>query len=210
MIKKYIFWDNDGVLVDTEPLYYEANRLVLESLGIKLSEEEASIMMKFGHGLMDILGSYGFDRSVMLTAHQKRIDLYQELLKNRDHKISGIENTVAALAKKFKMAIVTSSPRLDFDLIHHDNVLPGYMDFVLAREDYKLSKPNPEPYLLALQKFNARPEEVIVIEDSQRGLTSASKAGIDCIIIENNFVRGHDFSAALKVVKNHSELLKIL
>jgi beta-phosphoglucomutase-like phosphatase (HAD superfamily) len=84
------------------------------------------------------------------------------------------------------------------------------MDFILTVEDYSNAKPDPEPYLTALEKFGAVPEEALVIEDSGRGLKSAVAAGIDCIIIENAFTSSHDFTSAKMVLNSLSELIKIL
>ena len=68
------------------------------------------------------------------------------------------------------MAIVTSSRRVHFDAMHTRTGLIPYFDFVLAREDYALSKPDPEPYLAAMKKSGCGPEECLVVEDSPRGL----------------------------------------
>ncbi len=84
------------------------------------------------------------------------------------------------------------------------------MDFVLTVEDYGSAKPDPEPYLAALHKYGAVPEEALVIEDSGRGLKSAVAAGIDCIIVENAFTSTHDFTSAKMLLKSLSELIKIL
>ena len=70
------------------------------------------------------------------------------------------------------------------------------MDFVLVREDYKLAKPHPEPYLTGLKRLGATKEETLVVEDSSRGLNSAVAAGIDCAIVLNDFTKAQDFSQA--------------
>jgi HAD superfamily hydrolase (TIGR01509 family) len=57
------------------------------------------------------------------------------------------------------------------------------MDFVLVREDYKVAKPHPEPYLAGLRRFPAAKVETLVVEDSSRGLNSAVAAGIDCVVV---------------------------
>ena len=61
------------------------------------------------------------------------------------------------------------------------------MDFVLVRDDYELAKPHPEPYLTGLRRFGATTDETLVVEDSSRGLRSAVAAGIDCVVVHNDF-----------------------
>ncbi len=84
------------------------------------------------------------------------------------------------------------------------------MDFVLTREDYVSSKPDPEPYLLALQTFGANAGDCLVVEDSQRGLQSAIAAGIDCAIVHNEFTASHDFSGASHLLNSIAEVPGIL
>ena len=84
------------------------------------------------------------------------------------------------------------------------------MDFVLVREDYELAKPHPEPYLAGLKRFGAAKEEMLVVEDSSRGLNSAVAAGIDCVIVYNGFTKSHDFSRASYRIETLVELKDII
>ena len=84
------------------------------------------------------------------------------------------------------------------------------MDFVLTREDYRLAKPHPEPYLTALKRFGATRQETLVVEDSSRGLSSAVAAGIDCAIVHNDFTQSQDFSQASYRIDTLIELKDII
>lgn len=72
------------------------------------------------------------------------------------------------------------------------------------------TKPHPEPYLTGLRRFGATKEETLVVEDSNRGLNSAVAAGIDCVIVHNNFTKTHDFSQASYRIKTLTELKDII
>ena len=61
-----------------------------------------------------------------------------------------------------------------------------------------------------MKKFNATKEECIIIEDSQRGLSSALNAGIECIIIDNEFTRTHDFSGSSYKINTIKDLPALL
>jgi beta-phosphoglucomutase-like phosphatase (HAD superfamily) len=80
------------------------------------------------------------------------------------------------------------------------------MEFHLTRGDYERAKPHPEPYLRGLQRFGATAAETVVVEDSARGLKSATAAGIDCIVIANKFTEAHDLSEATARVATFREL----
>jgi beta-phosphoglucomutase-like phosphatase (HAD superfamily) len=84
------------------------------------------------------------------------------------------------------------------------------MDFVLVREDYKLAKPHPEPYLTGLSRLIATKQETLVVEDSARGLSSAVAAGIDCAVVYNEFTKAQDFSEASYRINALSELKDIV
>jgi len=84
------------------------------------------------------------------------------------------------------------------------------MDFTLCVEEYPRSKPHPDPYLAGMKKLNASKEECLVIEDSQRGLTSAVNACIECAVVANEFTATHDFSKATYKIAKIKDLVGLL
>jgi HAD superfamily hydrolase (TIGR01509 family) len=208
--KKYILWDHDGVLVDTELWYYKATCKALAELGIMVDKAVYLDHMQDGKSMWSFAYKKGFTEEVISEKRRQRNIYYQEFLMNENIEIPGVVQTLAALGRKYSMAIVTTSRRKDFELIHKNRSIVGFMDFVLTVEDYGSAKPDPEPYLCALHKYGAVPDEALVIEDSGRGLKSAIAAGIDCIIVENAFTSTHDFFGAKMVLKSLSDLMRIL
>lgn len=204
---KGIFWDNDGVLVDTEHLYFSASAETLETVGIELSRESfTEISLQQGESVLHLAREKGFSAKQLEDLKKKRNDRYAALLRQGVSPLPGVEQTLQSLHGKVRMAIVTSSLRSHFDLIHRSTGLLGYFDFVLTREDYAISKPDPEPYLTALRRSGLNPEECIVIEDSERGLRSAVEAGLRCLVIPGDLTRGGDFSAAHRTLRGIHEV----
>jgi len=208
--KKYILWDHDGVLVDTEPWYHEATCKALAELGIIVDKKVYLDYMQDGKSLWSIAYEEGYPENTISQQRKKRNVYYQDFLSNKNIEIPGVVESLEILCNEFSMAIVTTSKRKDFELIHKNRPIVKFMDFVLTVEDYGNAKPDPEPYLTALQKYGAIPDEALVIEDSGRGLKSAVAAGIDCVIVENAFTRTHDFTSAKMILKSLAELIKIL
>ena len=207
---KYILWDHDGVLVDTEKWYFEANRKALNELGIELDLNQYMQFMLMGKSCWDLARRKGkFEDEVQLQK-KKRNAYYQEFLVSEDIEIPHVEETLARFSEKYSMAIVTTSKREDFELIHKNRSIKKYMKFVLTLGDYGRAKPAPDPYLAALRRFNADASEAVVIEDSGRGLKSAIEAGIRCIIVRNEFTKSHDFAGAYRVVDSVGDLAGIL
>jgi len=209
-MKKYILFDHDGVLVDTEYWYYTANKRVLTEMGIELMMEQYLEIMIQGRSCLDLIATKGADKEKVTQARERRNQYYQNYLKKENIEIPGVEKVLKELSLNYKMAIITTAKKQDFALIHKDRNIVSYMDFVLVREDYEKSKPHPEPYLKGVKQFGCKKEEVLIVEDSERGLNSAVAAGIECAIVYNEFTKAHDFSKATYKINSLSELESLL
>src|SRR5580693_1577196 len=209
-VKKYILFDHDGVLVDTEFWYYKAGERALADIGLTLDKDQYLRDMNQGLGTWAQARAVGIDEQIISRQREVRNDYYQEYLRTEAIEIEGVVEALAELAKYVRMAIVTTAKRVDFEVIHENRQITQFMDFVLVREDYKLAKPHPEPYLTGLKRFGATKEETLVVEDSSRGLNSAVAAGIDCAVVYNDFTKAHDFSRACCRIETLIELKDII
>jgi HAD superfamily hydrolase (TIGR01509 family) len=209
-VKRYILFDHDGVLVDTEFWYYKAGERALAEIGFTLDKDQYLRDMSQGLGTWAQARAAGIDEQAISRQREVRNDYYQDYLRTEAIEIEGVVETLAELSKYVRMAIVTTARRVDFEIIHEKRQVRQFMDFVLVREDYKLTKPHPEPYLTGFKRFGATKEETLVVEDSSRGLNSAVAAGIDCVIVHNDFTQAHDFSQARYRIETLSELKDII
>lgn len=209
-MKKYLLFDNDGVLVDTELWYFRANEKAMKELGVTLELETYLEMMKYGGNWWEIALNQGVSMDQINQARIRRSRYYQHFLSTETITIDGVEEIIAQLSEKFRIGIVTTSRRVDFEMIHHEQKITRYMEFVLCEEDYPRAKPYPDPYLKGLDLFRALPHEALVIEDSQRGLTAALDAGIECAIVDNHFTASHDFSNATYKIRSLHDLIPLL
>ena len=209
-VKKYILFDHDGVLVDTEVWYFRAGQRALAELGVTLDKEQYLRDMSKGLGTWTQARAAGIDEETISRQREVRDAYYQEYLRTEAIEIDGVVNTLAELSKYVRMAIVTTAKRVDFEIIHEKRQIRQFMDFVLVREDYELAKPHPEPYLTGLKRFGATKDETLVVEDSSRGLNSAVAAGIDCVVVDNDFTRAQDFSPARYRINTLGELKDII
>ena len=207
---QFILWDNDGVLVDTEQWYFAATREALAELGVDLPMDIYQQIMIQGRSSWELALQAGVHPDRVQHGQERRDALYQAHLRTENLRIEGVLEVLAELAQHYQMAIVTTCKRRDFELIHRNPDLLQFMQFVLVREDYMESKPHPEPYLTALQKFSAAPQQALVIEDSERGLRAARAAGIDCAVVDYHFTRSHDFSAAQYRLHKLAQLPRLL
>jgi HAD superfamily hydrolase (TIGR01509 family) len=209
-VKNYILFDHDGVLVDTEHWYYMAAERALAGVGLVLDKAQYLSDMSRGLGTWVQPRAAGVDEQTIDRLREARNDYYQEYLRTQTIEIDGVVDVLAELSQHARLAVVTTSKRADFDLIHEKRQIRAFMDFVLVREDYERAKPDPEPYLTGLQRFGASRPDTLVVEDSARGLRSALTAGIDCAVVYNHFTRAGDFSGARYQIETLSELVDIV
>jgi HAD superfamily hydrolase (TIGR01509 family) len=208
---KAIFWDNDGVLVDTEPLYFNATQRILATVGVTLSKEQfIEFVLVQGKGAWHLAVEKGISPNCIEDLRNQRDALYGNLLRQDCCIIDGAKEVLEALHSHYLMGIVTSSRKEHIDFIHQSSDLLKYFDFVVTGDDCKIIKPNPEPYLLAVKKSGFQKEECIAIEDSERGLKSAKNAGIGCIVIPTELTKTGNFSQADKIFGNIKEVLQEL
>lgn len=204
---KAVIWDNDGVLVDTEELYFKATREALSEIGIDLTSELfAQISLKQGRSTFDLAAAQGVQPKLIARLRADRNRHYSNLLRNGVRVMDGVEDTLRQLHGKVLMAVVTSSLREHFEIMHSGTGLLHFFDFVLTSEDCEKLKPNPEPFLTAIVRSRFPPEHCLIVEDSERGLAAAVAAGMRCIIVPNRLTRSSDFSRAYRVVNSVREV----
>ena len=204
---KAILWDNDGVLVDTEGLYFQATREILSRVGVDLTEEMfAEYLLKHGRSVWHLAADKGASSDKVKRMREERNSLYEQLLRQGNTLIDGVEETLANLHGKFVMGIVTSSRPEHFEVIHQRTALLKYFDFVITSLYYTNFKPDPEPYLVGLERTGFEKDECVVIEDSARGLIAANAAGIRCLVIPNDLAPIEDFAAAHLILNDITDV----
>jgi len=192
-----LLWDHDGVLVDTERLYFQATRELLAEAGAELDEDAyRRFFLQQGTGAWHLARERGHGDAEISRLKQRRDARYEALLRGEEVLIPGVLPLLAELAPRVRMAIVTSSKRAHFAAIHERSELPRHFEFVLAREDYAASKPDPEPYVAAVARLGLTTTDCLVIEDSARGLAAAKAAGLTCWVIPSELTRYSDFATA--------------
>jgi len=109
--------------------------------------------------------------------------------------------------QNYKIALTTSSDlKTTKMLLKRIKKLNDYIDVIITRENYKKSKPNPEPYLVTAKKLKVKPNECVVVEDSLPGLKSAKSAGMKCIVIPTGLTKKQNFKEADLIVKSAKDI----
>ncbi len=212
-----VLFDLDGLLTNTEEIHSAAWRRTLAEEGISLTEEEyAELWIRRGWGLDEVLEHLrkqgrlpegrALDREALL---KRKDDLFRELAEGRLRLLPGARELLEELAARkpeVKLGLVTSARRDAVEFVLRRLDLGRYFDAVITQEDTAHTKPHPEPFLRAARALGVRPEACVVLEDAEKGVVAARRAGMKVIAVPNGFTRGNDFTAADLVVSSLREL----
>ncbi len=212
-----LIFDLDGVLVDSEPLFFEAFNSILAPHAVCISEDYFCQMV--GHSsaknLADIARDWDIDLPVE-SSLPKLDKAYMDLVKTRDvHARSGVWPLIYGVkAAGLRLGLCTSSPdhlaRLVVGkILEHARprmAFDGLFDAVVTGESVDHRKPHPEPYEKLASLLDVSPTRCLVIEDSNSGIASAKAAGSTCIALRDVYNRCQDFSQADLVVHDLQEL----
>ncbi len=209
-----IFFDNDGILVDTESIFYASNCVMLKEYGVELDEQTfAEMSMTKGMSLADIIVSLGKTPEEAEDARRRRNLVYDCMLKERAESlvIPGVPEALAALYQQYKICVVTCCQAMHFQTIHEHSGLRQYFDFIVGDDDFTRHKPHPEPYLTALKRTGLTdPAKGIAVEDSERGVLSAQGAGLKAAAIPRGPSLYGDFSRADYRFQNITEFAEMM
>lgn len=205
-----IFFDFDGVVIDSEPIHAKTKALSLDAYNIRYP---ADIFDKF-KGIPEdkffIYASEHLDpqhRSYELFI-KKRHEYLSELLPEMPI-IEGFLDFVEYIKNKgIRTALVTSSTNQELKNVNkHLNII-SHFDKVISADATVKHKPHPDPYLKALEIMQANRENIIVIEDSPNGIISGKKAGCRCYALTTSFSKGKLIKAGADRIFESYEQLK--
>lgn len=197
---KAVLFDNDGVLVASEPLHWAAWGNLLKEMGIPY--EEAEVAAQVGKTAPQILtaildhhrpewskpenrGAY-----VLEDLALRKNDFYLKLLKSQLRAYPGVEDGLKVLRSRgVKIAVVSNAKRRELDGALQATGLEGLVDLKISRDDSKIPKPDPTPYLMAAASLGVEPVDCLVVEDSPPGIESGLMARIPSVAITTNFSR---------------------
>lgn len=212
MIDAVIF-DMDGVIVDSEPLHYESDKMTMKFYGYEVSDEELNNYVGVSNpemwtelrekyrltaALGEILEKQLSYKKILIGARKLvPIDGIQELLD--EFRNSGI-----------RIGLASSSSREFIDLVLEKLGIKDNFEVIVSGDDVKHSKPAPEIFLKASQKLNTDPSVCLVIEDSRHGIEAAKRAGMSSIGFYNPNSGSQDLSLADAIVYSIREIYPII
>ena len=214
-----LIFDVDGTLAETEEYHRQAFNLAFrqEGLGWNWDHDLYRDLLSVTGGKerirhyasrcdAEFLRSGNADQLIR-SLHEKKTENYAEIITSGDVVLRpGIERLIEeARSNDYRLAISTTTTR--------DNVLnlltatlggkgPELFDAISASDSAERKKPAPDVYFDVLEKLDRRADQCVAFEDSQNGLLSARRAGIDTVVTLSEFTSCDEPADALAVVTN--------
>lgn len=181
-----VIFDMDGVLIDSEPIYFRQLIHFFESLGIECAKNEGAVYLglntkataqkiKEFHPLLNVPVNEIEER--LSNSHNTCLQAFSDELSL----IDGVLSYLQAFKHAGLKVAVASSSRYDtvHFVVNHFGLAP-YLDAITTGSEIKESKPAPEIYLLAASRIGVSPCECLAIEDSANGIRAAKAASMQC------------------------------
>ncbi|OHA19300.1 MAG: hypothetical protein A2836_01895 [Candidatus Taylorbacteria bacterium RIFCSPHIGHO2_01_FULL_45_63] len=185
-MKTAIIFDNDGTIVDTEPLHLKARQNICAEFGITLTKENYIkhwMSRPTLVGIQHTLPSMGPDKQEALV--KTVLDEYHRLREEGLELIPGFRDLLKSLAARhFSFAVATVQPRKSVEhglgMVLSEEEM-SLFKAIVSGEDVRRNKPAPDVWLVAAAKLGLEPKVCVAVEDSEIGVTSAKAAGMFCI-----------------------------
>lgn len=173
-----VVFDLDGVLVDTEPRWADAERRLIAALGgtwdpavrerlLGVGPDKAAAVLAEHLGGLD---PQMVDRRMLVTALEE--------FRRGVPPLAGAHELLEALAGRVPIGVATNSLRVLADTALEGAGLDGYPDVLVCDEDVDEPKPSPQPYRRACAELGVAPQRCVAFEDSPPGIASAVAAGL--------------------------------
>lgn len=180
----------DGVLVDGEPLHFEAVNELLGEEGLSISLEAYKPYMGTKTGWADMMRDYGLARPAEeYTARYKELILRR--YRERSEALPGAVSLVQSLRRHGqRIAVASSSIQPWVEACLHRLGLLREFELLVTGSDVTNGKPHPEIYLLTAERLGVDPAECLAFEDAPAGIESAKAAGMTVWAVRTEYTSG--------------------
>ncbi|MBK4764951.1 MAG: hexitol phosphatase HxpB [Pantoea sp. Brub] len=185
-----VFFDMDGLLIDSEPLWIQAEKDILLKLNINYSLYESipdTLGLRIDQTVAMWYEYYPWNTPSQQEVTKFIIDRTMLLIKQTKPLMPGVEFALKLCkTNKFKIGLVSASPLSMLEMVLKLFNLTCYFDLLMSAEYLLYSKPHPQIYLDAANKLNINPQNCVAIEDSLNGLIATKAARMRSIVVPSS------------------------
>ncbi|MGG3736917.1 HAD family hydrolase [Aeribacillus pallidus] len=204
---KALVFDFDGLIVDTESLWFDVYKEVLVEYDCELKLEDFALSIGTKDDVLyERLTKIARKPINRIEIDRKTHERYQQQM-SQLHLREGVnEYLKAAKELGLKIGLASSSSRNWVQGFLEKFNIKEFFEVVKTSDNVKKVKPDPELYLQAIQELGVKPYEALAFEDSKNGLIAATKAGLHCVIVPNSVTSFLDFSGHLHRLSSMEEI----
>lgn len=186
---KGVFFDMDGVVVDSAPLWSYVTGAIKSEYGLDMSvlEKNDGFNLSVREAMCRILEAMGrFSVSLLKEIMARTDSLYASGI-GMVTLMPDIREALDMLRKRgVATALVSNSSRFQVEMVLKHLGLGNCFSTVVTADDVKHGKPDPEPYLLAVKLSGLSVGNAVAVEDSPTGVAAALKSGMRCLVVSCN------------------------
>lgn len=204
-----IIFDGEGVVVDTEPLWDEAQEQFLRRRGRRYDRKRIKPLLT-GKSLADgtavLMRLYGLEGDVGMLSRE-RLGLVLELVRHKIRYVKGFQDFFEKIRYTHKNCLATSMANELLQAVKQRLNLSQLFDeriYTLEDVGYR-SKPDPDLFLYAAKQLSSKPSSCVVIEDSPLGIRAASRAGMKCYALTTTYSK-NELKEADVIVRSFDEI----
>ncbi len=181
--------DMDGLLVNSEQLYLEANQAYFKQFGLTFTPEMhgRGAGRKFDKWIPTVFPDLPVSGEDVL---RQRNDIFFKLAEEKLELLPGALEYLKMVSKNFINALVTSSGKDYLDIVFRKTGIHTCFDLVVDASMVVQGKPDPECYLIASKMLNVSPDQCLVFEDAPSGVIAGKAAGMKVVNIPSPYVTG--------------------
>lgn len=207
---KAVIFDMDGVLVDSEITYIHLWQTFLAENGVSVSIADLRFLAGSSREIENQFLSKMLHLSVR-EVEKKKKDFYQKHPINYKNIQKPFSRQLLSFLKEkeIKIALASSSPMENIEEVLLQCDIYDFFSFLVSGEQFEKTKPDPQIYEYTVQQLGLEKEEILVIEDSEYGITSATSAGLTVIALLDPILQ-FNVSKATYQIKTLKDAINII
>lgn len=187
-----VIFDMDGLLIDSEPFWKQAEKMVFSSVGVELSDTlcattaamTTSEVTEFWYRL------FPWKHKTLEVVENEVVDCVDELIKQDGQPMPGVRELLEYFhEQQYRIGLSTNSPFRLIASVMEKLDIGHYFHSISSSEHVESGKPDPAVYLSTLTKLQVDASKCIAFEDSVSGVLAAKSAGIKAVVVPPR----HDF-----------------
>lgn len=202
-----LIFDVDGTLAETEEVHRQAFNRAFSEAGLDWhwdSETYGRLLTVSGGKERIRMFSPESGDELVGRLHRRKVQHYTSMTASGALVLRpGIETLIAEARRAgIRLAIATTSSHASVDALLAERL--DWFDVVVCTEDAPVKKPDPQAYLVALERLKFAPGNCLAVEDSGNGVRAARAAGLAVVVCRSAYTEGEDFTGALATYPDFS------